>query len=108
MDISKWAWDLEESALKIKSHLEYLQYSFDAESLRDTCTAGLSMRTIRNTQKRVDRCSETIDDFLASLENTQPGPYYISVVNGSKYWLLSGPYDHSTPMSWRSQRRHAR
>jgi len=34
--LALWAWDLEESALKIKSHLEYLQYSFDAESLRDT------------------------------------------------------------------------
>jgi len=42
--LALWAWDLEESALKIKSHLEYLQYSFDAESLRDTCQEFTRLR----------------------------------------------------------------
>jgi hypothetical protein len=35
--LALWLWDLEESAVKIKSHLEDLRYRFDAESLRDSC-----------------------------------------------------------------------
>lgn len=35
--LALWVWDLEESAVKIKSHLEDLRRSFDAESLRDSC-----------------------------------------------------------------------
>src|SRR5215813_2438359 len=35
--LALWLWDLEESAEKIKSHLEDLRRSFNAESLRDSC-----------------------------------------------------------------------
>jgi hypothetical protein len=35
--LALWLWDLEESAVKIKSHLEDLRRSFNAESLRDSC-----------------------------------------------------------------------
>ncbi len=35
--LALWVWDMEESAVQIKSHLEELRRSFNAESLRNSC-----------------------------------------------------------------------
>lgn len=30
---------------------------------------------------------------MNQIPDTQPGPYYVSVIDGSRYALISGPYD---------------
>jgi hypothetical protein len=35
--LALWLWDVEESGAKVKSRLDYLRRSFNAESLRDSC-----------------------------------------------------------------------
>jgi hypothetical protein len=45
--LALWVWDLEESAEKIKSHLEELRRSFNAETLRNSCE---SLTRLKNRQ----------------------------------------------------------